>query len=104
MVVSIGDLEGQSAIAIAFPTATKINRVVDPAYLIVTADTERDGVVLAIADIGKAKAAQDRGIEGARRSQTIDAQRIVSAVLATPFAMVDKAGWNFFQLEIDNSV
>ena len=57
MIVSIRNLERQRAIAVAFPAAAKINGVVDPADLIITADAQRYGVILPIADIRKSDAA-----------------------------------------------
>ena len=88
-IVSIRNFEWQRAVAIAFPSAAKINGVVDPADLIITADAQRYGVILPIADIRKSDTAQNRCIECARRAKTIDAECIVSSVLAAPLAMVD---------------
>src|SRR5216684_9271385 len=47
-IVSIRNLERQGAIAIAFQTAAKIDGVVNPANLIITADAQRYCVILAV--------------------------------------------------------
>src|SRR5208282_2028220 len=104
LIVSVRCLERQRAVAVALPSAAKIDRVVDPADVVVTADAQGYGVVLAVADVGKSDAAQNRGVECARRSETVDAKRIVSAVLAGPFAVIDQAGRNFVEGKIDHRV
>src|SRR5208283_68796 len=95
-IVSIRNLEGQRAIAIAFPTAAEIDGLVDPGDLEVTADAQRYGVILAIADIRKSNTAQNRGIECTRRAETIDTECIVSSVLAAPLAVIDQTRRNLF--------
>ena len=60
LVVTIRYFDGQSAVAVALPSTAKINRLVDAPNLEVAADTQRDGIVLAVADIRKSDAAQDR--------------------------------------------
>ncbi len=94
----------QSAIAIAFPTATKVEGLEDPGDLIVTADAQGYGIVLAIAYIRKSDMAQNRRIECARRAEAIDPERIVSTVLAAPLAMVDKTGRNLLQRKIHHGI
>src|SRR5580704_9031404 len=88
-IVSIRNLERQGAVAIALPTAAKIKGLVDPADLIIAADAQGYCVILTIADIGKSDTAQNRCIECARRAETIDAECIVSSVLAAPLAMIN---------------
>src|SRR5216683_8453923 len=96
-IVAIRHLEWQRAVAVALPAAAKIDGVVDPADLVITADAQCDGVILAVADIRKSDEPQNRSVECARRTEAVDAQRIVAAVLAAPFAMVDKTGRNLLQ-------
>src|SRR5216683_6008502 len=103
-IVSIRNFEWQRAVAITFPSAAKINGVVDAADLIITADAQRYGVILSIADIRKSDTAQNRCIECARRAKTIDAERIVSPVLAAPLAMVNQTGRNLLQRKIDHRI
>jgi len=67
------------------------------ADFVVTADAQSYGIILAVTYIRKSYTAQNPGIECARRPETVDTERIVSSVVASPLAMVDKTGGDLFQ-------
>ena len=82
-----GDVE--RGVGISFPAATAIQRFIDAADMVFPADPQPHGIVLAIADIREIDFAEQRHIECARCTQTIDSQRIVLPVIFRPFFMVN---------------
>src|SRR5438552_14773787 len=97
LIVPVGDIERQRAVAVTLPPPAEVNGIVNAPDLILPADSKCDGVVLAIADVRKAETPQDRRVERARRTESIDSQRIVSPILACPLTMVDDARRNLLQ-------
>src|SRR5260370_8453419 len=61
-IVSIRNFERQRAVAIAFPSAAKINGLVYPADLIITANARRYSVILPIPSLPKPNPAHNRSL------------------------------------------
>ena len=61
-------------------------------------------IVFAIAGIGYFHFAQHRGIEGARGTQTVDAEGVVASVCRSPFLVVDDARSNHVHVEVRHHI
>ena len=103
-VIAIRNFEGKSAVGVAFPSAAEIDGVVYSSNLVVAADAKADRIVLAVTYIGKTDAPQNRSVEGAGRTKSIDAKCVVPAVFARPFTVVDQPRRNFPQRKIHHGV
>src|SRR5438309_845814 len=94
LIVTVCNVQRQSAVRIAFPPPAKVDRIVNPSDLILPADAERDRVIFTITDIRKSDTPQDRSVKSPGRAQPINTERVISAILACPFAVVDNARRN----------
>ena len=103
-VVGILLLDGEGGIAVSLPATTEIQLVVDAADAPLAAEGQSHRIVFAIAGIGELQLSDQRCEEGARRSESVDAQRIVRAVAIGPLAVVDESGRECLQLEVAHAV
>ena len=103
-VVGILFLDGEGGIAVSLPAAAEIQLVVDAADAPLATEGQSHRIVFAIAGIGELQLPDQRCEEGARRSESVDAQRIVRAVAIGPLAVVDESGRECLQLEIAHAV
>ena len=103
-VVAIDGFGRERSIAVPFPTAAKVQFVVDAPDAVAAAEHESQGIVLAVTGIGYLYFAQYGGEEGAWGPQAVDAQGIVAAVGLGPFAVVDEAGGQGLELEVAHAV
>ena len=91
IIVGIDLFYRQGRVAIASPTAAKIEFIEDAAYAEAAAENQSQGVILAIAGVWELYLAKQRREESTRSTKSVDAKCIVGAVLVSPFAMADKA-------------
>ena len=94
----------QGCIAISLPAAAEIDLVIQAAYMVTSADHQAKSIVLAIAGIRNLYLPEYWGVEGARCTQTIDAQGIVAPIVGCPLLMVDEAWRQGVQLEVAHAV
>ena len=79
-VVSVHLYNIQRRIGIVVPAAAEVDHVVHASYLVLTREVQSQRIVFAIAGIGHFHFAQHRSVEGARGTQTVDAEGIVASV------------------------
>ena len=91
-VVGIDLLYVQLVVTVAAPAPTEIEFVENAADAIATAEGQSHGIVLTITGVGEMNLAHERREEGARCSESVDAQGIVAAILGGPLPVVDDAG------------
>ncbi len=103
-VVLVHALHAQRSVAVALPPAAQVQLVKDAPYAVAAAEGQPHGVVLAVAGVGQLQLAQQGGEEGARSTQTVDAQRVVRAVLVGPLGVVDQARRQRLELEVAHAV
>ena len=61
-------------------------------------------IVFAITGVGQADGTQHGRVESAGRTQSVDAQSVVSAVVGCPFFVVDNAWGKFVQVEVGHHI
>ena len=103
-VVAVELVLAEGSVAVAFPSAAKVDFVVDAADAVAAAYHEAERIVLAVAGVGNLQLAQDGREEGAWRSQPVDAQGVVASVLQCPLAVVDEAWRQGVQVEVAHAV
>ena len=103
-VVRVDLVDREGCVAVASPSATEVELREDASDAIVTREDESQGIVLAIGGVGELYLSQQRCEEGARGSQSIDAQGIVGAVLVSPFRMVDQSWRQGVELEVAHAI
>ena len=103
-VVRVDLVNRKGCVAVATPSATEVELCKDAPDAIVSREDESQGIVLAIGGVGELYLSQQRGEEGARGTQTIDAQGIVGAVLIGPLCMVDQSWRQGVEFEVAHAI
>src|SRR5262249_20452657 len=70
----------------------------------IAADTKRDRIVFAVADIREADSAYNCSVESTRGPESVDPQCIVSTVFSCPFAVINKTRRNLLQCKINHRI
>src|SRR5262245_40913124 len=68
-IVAVRGRKWKRGVRVLFPSPREVYRLVDAADLVVTTELQSDGVVFAVADIGKSNLPQHRDVKSSRRAQ-----------------------------------
>ena len=99
-VVGIHLVDVESGIGIVFPTAAKVYNIIDTSDLVVAAECQSEGVVFTVRCVWNGNLTENRSIECAGSTETVDAQGVVAAVFRSPFLVVDHARGNHVHVNV----
>ena len=94
----------ECSVGIVFPAAAKIHHIVDTADLIAARESQPERIILAVARIGHFDLAKQGRIECPRSTQSVDPERIVSAIIGCPLFVIDDAGRDHLHIEVRHHV
>ncbi len=103
-VVGVHSFDVESGIGVVFPAAAEVYHIVYAAYLVVTRESQAEGVVFAVGSIGYLDVAQHGSVECAGGAETVDAEGVVAAVLGSPLLVVDYAGGYCVEVDVGELV
>ena len=103
-IVGVHPVYAEGCVTVASPAAAEIQLVIDSADAVTAGECQSEGIILAIACIGKLYLAHQRGEEGAGRPESVDAQGIVATVVLGPFLMVDESRGQGVEVEVAHTV
>ena len=103
-VVAVDLVQGKGRIGVAFPAAAEVEFVKDSANAVAAREGQPQGIVLAVGSIGETDLAEDVCAEGARRTEAIDAQGIVAAIVGGPFLMGNQSRRQGVELEVHHAI
>jgi len=103
-IVVIHLLNRKGRVRVTRPAPAPVEILIDSSDPVLPRQTQGDGIIFSITDIGKADFPEQLCLKSPWCAQAIDPQGVISAIGVRPFPVIDQAWRNFLQPFIDEGI